>query len=391
MAAVAGNLSSVAVAAAVAGALIMGTLERLAPPAPVPVEVLRSVFPEGAHFNERSEPLPHHLATDSKGRKTGAVVMTDTLAPTVQGYLGQVGTAVGITSSGRITAVRPFRHQETPYYMEMILGSGLLEEMSGIDMGKPFPALDTVSGATITSRALIEDVRHGASAAVRTLYLIDVPEPVSRQLGPVPFWKEGLLAVTLLLSLAAGFMGDGWFKKHGIGLITLAVVGLILNTPLTLSALSRILQTNLPGTGNWLLLLIFLYVLFSSPILGRAYCRHVCPFGTLQQLAYRLSPWQVRVSPQVNLWLPVVKRVFVALLLLTGVWGGMGGFTEVEPFFGLFSFDLTPILWIMVIFIVIVSMFWRRFWCNTLCPTGTLLTLYCRVTRPRGERLDETV
>jgi uncharacterized protein with FMN-binding domain len=381
----------VAVAVAVAGALVMGILERLAPAAPIPVEVLRSVFPEGAHFSERSDPIPHHLTTDSKGRETGAVVMTDTLPPTVQGYLGQVGTAVGITSSGQVTAVRPFRHRETPYYMEMILGSGLLEEMSGIDMGKPFPALDAVSGATITSRALIEDVRLSATRVAQSLYSIDVPEPEKRQRGFVPFWKEGLLAMTLLLSLAAGFMGDGWLKRHGIGLITLAVVGLILNTPLTLSALSRILQTNLPGIGNWLLLLIFFYVLFSSPVLGRAYCRYVCPFGTLQQLAHRLSPWQVRVSPRVNSWLPVVKRAFTALLLFTGVWGGMGGFTEVEPFFGLFSFDLTPILWMMVIFIVIVSMFWRRFWCNTLCPTGTLLTLFCKVTRFRGERLDETV
>ncbi len=289
-AALAGTVATVAVAVAVAGALVMGILERLTPAAPIPVEVLRSVFPEGAHFSERSDPIPHHLTTDSKGRETGAVVMTDTLPPTVQGYLGQVGTAVGITSSGQVTAVRPFRHRETPYYMEMILGSGLLEEMSGIDMGKPFPALDAVSGATITSRALIEDVRLSATRVAQSLYSIDVPEPEKRQRGFVPFWKEGLLAMTLLLSLAAGFMGDGWLKRHGIGLITLAVVGLILNTPLTLSALSRILQTNLPGIGNWLLLLIF----FTSFFHPRYWAE---PTAVTSAPSVRSNSWHIAFPP----------------------------------------------------------------------------------------------
>ncbi|MDF1534918.1 MAG: 4Fe-4S binding protein [bacterium] len=390
-AALATTLATGAVAVAVAGAMVMGILERLTPTPPVQVEVLRSALPDGARFQDRSDPLPHFPGIDGNGEKIGAVILTDELAPSVQGYLGQVGTAVGLTPDGRIAAVRPFRHKETPYYMEMVITSGLLDEIAGIDMAKPFPDLDAVSGATITSRALIEDVRLSAARAAQALYSIQVPEPEARQRGPVPFWKESLLAVTLLLSFTAGFLGNGWFKRYGMGLLTLAVVGLILNTPLTLSAISRILQTNLPGTGNWALLLLVLYILISSPFQGRAYCRHVCPFGTLQVLLHRLSPMQVRVPSGVNVWLPAIKRAFAALLICIGIWGGMGGFTEIEPFFSLFSFNLTPLLWMMVIFVLAVSIFWRRFWCNTLCPTGTLLALYCRATRHGKGKRDETI
>ena len=69
----------------------------------------------------------------------------------------------------------------------------------------------------------------------------------------------------------------------------------------------------------------------------------------------------------------------------------MRGFTEVEPFFGLFSFALTPVIWTVVIFILVVSAVWRRFWCNTLCPTGTLLALYCKAVRREKGKMDETV
>jgi polyferredoxin len=46
---------------------------------------------------------------------------------------------------------------------------------------------------------------------------------------------------------------------------------------------------------------------------------------------------------------------------------------------------------VLVIFVMIMSMFLKRFWCNTMCPTGTLLSMLSRFVRPRGGRTDETV
>jgi hypothetical protein len=33
----------------------------------------------------------------------------------------------------------------------------------------------------------------------------------------------------------------------------------------------------------------------------------------------------------------------------------------------------------------------RRFWCNTMCPTGTLLSILSRFVRPGSGKADETV
>jgi polyferredoxin len=209
--------------------------------------------------------------------------------------------------------------------------------------------------------------------------------------NPWTDWKTIILAMVLGLSLVAGFARERKLLRNVVVVLNLAVVGFLLNTPLTLSALSRTLTLNIPGPENTLLILIYLYILISLPLQGRAYCRLVCPFGTLQKLVGRLSPWQMNLTPGTTAFLPHIRRLVLGLLLFLAVWIGWDGFTEVEPFFSLFSLKLTPILWVMVTFVIVMSMFIKRFWCNTMCPTGTLLSILSRFVNPRSGRTDETV
>jgi polyferredoxin len=275
--------------------------------------------------------------------------------------------------------------------MNMVTVSGLYEIFGGLDLSRTFPQIDTISGATVSSRAVIADVREAASLAAGSLFNLKVPDPVKTAGNPWFDWKTLALAFVLLVSL---FFGSSWEPRainHIVMLLNLVLIGFVLNTPLTLSALSKVLMLDLPGPGNTLLILILLYIVVSIPVQGRSYCRLVCPFGTLQHLVGRLSPWQLNFSPAVLAFLPGFRRFVLGLLLVLGVWVGWSGFTEVEPFFGLFSFRLTVFLWVMVIFVLVVSVFLRRFWCNTMCPTGTMLSMVSRALRPRIGRDDETV
>ncbi|UCG37946.1 MAG: 4Fe-4S binding protein [bacterium] len=376
---------------ALTGSLVRGLARLQAPAEPLPAGLLAAALPDAVRFEERSEPLPHLMGWDSGGGVAGAVVTTDTIPPVVRGYLGQIGTAVGLTPEGRITAVIPFRHTETPYYMEMVTGSGLIQEMTGIDLTKPFPFLDAVSGATVSSRALIGDVRRSSSLAASRLFGIDVPPPRGGETSPWTHWKTILLAALLAASLAVGALSTRAGLREAMMLLNLAGIGFILNTPVTLSAISRILTLDLPGPENPTLLLILAYLAASVPWQGRSYCRLVCPFGAIQHLGHRLWPWKARIDPGIAPSLPVLRHVLLGGLLILGVWVGFSGFTEVEPFFGLFSLRLTPVLWITASFVLAVSLFWRRFWCNGLCPTGTILSILSRAVRPRKGRDDETV
>lgn len=373
------------------GCLVFGFLDTIAPPQPLGDSTLLAVFPDAARAEKSNKPFFHYRALDASGRIIGAIIITDSIPPAVKGYLGEIGSAVGVTVNGKITQAVLVRHRETPYYMEMITGSGLLEEMGGLDLSRPFPEIDTVSGATVSSRAIIKDIREASSRAARSLFEIEVPPPITSMKNPWTDWKTIILAMLLGISLLAGFALERKLIRDAVMVLNLVGIGFILNTPLTLSALSRTLTLNIPGPENTLLILIGLYILISLPLQGRAYCRLVCPFGTLQQLANRLSPWQVNFAPGTTAYLPNIRRLVLGLLLFLAVWVGWEGFTEVEPFFSLFSLNLTSILWVMVIFVMIMSMFLRRFWCNTMCPTGTLLSILSRIARPRSGKADETV
>jgi NosR/NirI family nitrous oxide reductase transcriptional regulator len=374
-----------------AGCLILGFLDMIAPPQSLEAGTLLAVFPDAANTQQSSEPFSHHRALDANGRVIGAVIITDSIPPAVKGYLGEIGSAVGVTVDGRITRAVPVRHQETAYYMQMIADSGLWEEMAGLDLSRPFPDIDTVSGATVSSRSIIRDVQEASTRTANSLFEIKVPPPVISAENPWTDWKTIMLAWLLGMSLLAGFTRERILLKNAIMVLNLAGIGFILNTPLTLSALSRTMTLNLPGPENTLLILLGLYVLISLPLQGRTYCRLVCPFGTLQQLAARISPWQVSLTPGTLGTLPNIRRLVLGLLLFLAVWIGWDGFTEVEPFFSLFSLKLTWVLWGMVIFVMIMSLFIRRFWCNTMCPTGTLLSILSRLMRPRSGKIDETV
>jgi hypothetical protein len=374
-----------------AGCLVIGFLDIIAPLQPLDDGALTAVFPDAARTENSNEPFFHYSALDTNGRLIGAIIITDSIPPVVKGYLGEIGSAVGITVDGRITFAAPVRHRETPYYMKMIIGSGLLEEMRGLDLSRPFPDIDTVTGATVSSRAIIRDIQKASSMAAHTMFGIEVPPPVISMKTTWADWKTIMITMLLTMSLLAGFARERKWVKEVIMVLNLVGIGFLLNTPLTLSALSRVLTLNLPGPENTLLILIFLYIIISLPLQGRAYCRFVCPFGTLQKLANHLSPWQFSFTPGMVVYLPYIRRLVLSLLLFLAVWIGWDGFTEVEPFFSLFSLNLTSIMWAMVILVIIMSMFLRRFWCNTMCPTGTLLSMVSRIVRPRSGKTDETV
>ncbi len=104
----------------------------------------------------------------------GAVIATVIEAETPNGYSGPIRMLVGVGSDGRVIAVRVSRHGETPG-----LGDQIDKEKSDwIDQFDTFPAhegslprwrirqdggdFDKISGATITSRALVQAIAQTA-------------------------------------------------------------------------------------------------------------------------------------------------------------------------------------------------------------------------------------
>lgn len=147
-------------------------------------------------------------------------------------------------------------------------------------------------------------------------------------------------------------------------------------------------------------------ILLVTLLVGRVYCSVVCPLGIVQDLFRAVTtfapfrkrpplPRPLKVSPR-TLW--IVRLVFLAVFA-AGFFGGMVLFlapygifgraaTFIRPPEGGLTVRLAASAW-GVFAVVLLTTFWRgRFWCNTICPVGTLLGLVSRfaVFRVRIDR-----
>lgn len=88
------------------------------------------------------------------------VVNTTTLCPKVKGYTDVVPVKIYI-KDGKIEKVKPLRNGETPKYWAMIKKQ-MLPKWEGMDVKTAAKAkVDAVTGATISSKALLKNVQAG--------------------------------------------------------------------------------------------------------------------------------------------------------------------------------------------------------------------------------------
>lgn len=128
-----------------------------------------------------AQPLPAYRVQRS-GRVIGVVLRV--VAP--DGYAGALELAVGIdAAAGRVLGVRVFGHRETPGIGARAASPAWLERFAGRSLGEPPPqawtvaaaggAFDAVSGATVTSAAIVRAVYRALRAFERHRALLVRP------------------------------------------------------------------------------------------------------------------------------------------------------------------------------------------------------------------------
>ncbi len=158
--------------------------------------------------------------------------------------------------------------------------------------------------------------------------------------------------------------------------------------------------------------LVVSIIVFFTFLFGRAYCSSLCPLGTLQDMVFRVSPRRKRnIFSSKKRWKKWVRYTLTAGIFLAAAFGfsfllslaepysiftrlvadfirpvaAKGGiaFSPVFQRMGIYS-NIEPILFTLgggllgggIAFgIVLVSFFKGRWFCNVLCPAGTVLSL----------------
>lgn len=100
-------------------------------------------------------------------QKDITIINTTSLATDIEGYAGQTPVKVYI-QNGKVLRVEALENEETPKYFDMV-EKGLMKKWNG----KPVKIaekqkVDAVTGATVSSEAIIENVRRGISYYIYT-------------------------------------------------------------------------------------------------------------------------------------------------------------------------------------------------------------------------------
>jgi hypothetical protein len=127
-----------------------------APAIALPSDVLK-VYPEARRLDSTRTPFPHVVVLSASGSALGYVVDSDSAGTTARGYAGPVPLRLFLDQRGRPRRIYVLDNSETPAYLELATGSGLLDRLLSYDPARP-DSIDAVTLATMSSRAIIAGV-----------------------------------------------------------------------------------------------------------------------------------------------------------------------------------------------------------------------------------------
>ena len=158
------------------------------------------------------------------------------------------------------------------------------------------------------------------------------------------------------------------------------------------SGIAAALASSLPPFAYSLAWYAFaIFTVVTTIVWGRVYCGRICAFGALTQLMDAVVPkrFQIEIPPALER-----RASYIKYGILFGAIGWyfftreISFYRYIEPFW-LFTFDATPVLWVLVGALLVASLFVRNLYCRFLCPLGAFLGVISFATVFRIKRWSE--
>lgn len=298
------------------------------------------------------------------------------------GYQSTLITATLISQEGVVKNIKLYQESETPAFMYKIINSSFFDGNffdKNISHGFSIDTnVNAVSGATISSRAITNNV-HNSASFIGKKYL-DINVPTARR-GNILGKTEIALIIMLFLSLFASKTKNKKLKLL-VRVYSLLILGFWLNQFITFSAFASIFGLNFPSYENnlkWYILVVgtLLLILFSGKNL---YCSYICPFGSLQDLEFRLAKLNYfRLNLKVLRVLSFFPGLIAYFALVLALGTSNITTTNYEPFSLIFGRTGTDVQWLILPIVLIGALFVKNFYCKFGCPVGFTLNLIVKL------------
>ena len=322
------------------------------------------------------KPVQYLSLEDGGGKVTGYIFSTEGLAGGVQGYGGPMVLGLKTDRDGTLQAVKIIRSRETPAYLDVVneWKSSLLGK--NVFRSDGMQDVDSVSGATLTSSAVVRGVREAGTAFAAGVQGGTV-EPEAPSETPAPF-DYRVAVIALLLAAAAALRYSRSAAARGVFLVVCVVTaGWWLNLQYSTDHVLSLLEGALPQAGFNVGFVLVVIVPVAVLFLGNVYCGYLCPFGAAQELIGYLGEWLTGGGPDSRVWRYVRLVKYVLLFVLVGVFALTWDrrLTSADPLVTVFGGERAVAVTLLVIGILLLSLVFPRFWCRALCPAGAFLSL----------------
>ena len=317
------------------------------------------------------------------------VVNTKPLAKDVQGYGGQVPLKIHI-KDGRVAAVEAEPNAESPDFFNR--AKELLNHWQGKSVDEALAEeVDAVSGATFSSKAIIANMQRGLAYAKQrgqwgedgSVGAADTSAShiVGSEDGSVGALETSAPPIVALIVVLLGAVVPLFYNNRRLHLVQLAVnvvvLGLWTGTFVSYTLFLRIFAggVSLSAIGALAAPLLMLIVALIYPLAGRSghYCANICPFGSAQELAGKLSRRKLRITPRVLKLLSVLRNLLWGVLMALLLTGTCTAWIDYELFTAFLYSSASVWVIVLAALFLVLSVWVPRPYCRFVCPTGALI------------------
>lgn len=308
------------------------------------------------------------------------VVNTRVLAKDVQGYGGPVPLKIHIDKDGRLTAIEAEPNAESPSFFDR--AKELFSRWQGKTIDEAMAEdVDAVSGATFSSKAIIRNVQRGLAYA-KQHGLADGgkgAQEESAERTVATGWTLG--SIVALIAVLLGAIVPLFTNNRRLHLVQLVVnvvvLGLWTGTFVSYTLFLRLFAggVSLSAIGTLAAPLLMLIVALLYPLAGRSghYCAHVCPFGSAQELAGKLSRRKLRITPRVLSVLTALRNLLWGVLMALLLTGTCTAWIDYELFTAFIYSSASVWVIVLAVLFLVLSVWVPRPYCRFVCPTGALM------------------
>ena len=329
------------------------------------------------------------------------VVNTKPLAKDVQGYGGPVPLKIHI-KDGRVAAVEAEPNAESPDFFNR--AKELLNHWQNKSVDEALAEeVDAVSGATFSSKAIIANMQRGLAYAKQHGQWGEDGSvgALGTSVSPIEGGSAGALetsapsivgssvgahgtsipSIVALIAVLLGAVVPLFYNNRRLHLVQLAVnvvvLGLWTGTFVSYTLFLRIFAggVSLSTIGALAAPLLMLIVALIYPLAGRSghYCANICPFGSAQELAGKLSRRKLRITPRVLKLLSVLRNLLWGVLMALLLTGTCTAWIDYELFTAFLYSSVSVWVTVLAALFLVLSVWVPRPYCRFVCPTGALV------------------